>query len=797
MAQSKIKQNQLALSTNPGSLIVSDSSNIFAIKSPSTGADHLWFYDHSATDTVPLTLGTNLSISGTTLNATAGAGGYATVQEEGSTVGASNTTINFIGSGITAADAGSGVTSVTINTFLNTLATAGNINLATVVTGVLPVANGGTGANTLTGLLQGNGTSAVTAISNSSTVGQVLRVTGTSTYAWGALDLSDTDAITGDLPYGNLAQLAGLSVLGKAGTGLGDVAAITASVGGQILRHDGTNLSFGAITLSNAASVTGVLAISNGGTGSATQNFVDLSNTQTIDGAKTFSSNITINGTPSANTDAATVGWVLNNVAGLKSGSARGATASILTATAQTSTTITLGGTSFTHDGVTYANDETILVKDSVTGGSGGTFNNGVYKVGGVGTSVVLTRVDWMNTAGEIDGVYVLIQDGSTNAGTLWFTVSEVTTLGTDAISFTQITTSGTMGGTASANKVAFGSGPNTLTSDTNFHFESGQLLIGTATLETSNKLTTKGAGTGGTTFGYRHLDSGNTKVFSVADNGTIVIGSTNPLTIANNELSRAEDIDINSTSATTSIRLFNTGSTSTAGNVVEINPTVNKNHTSGSHVELSTLGSYTVGTGTGNFTGFRFGNTINQSGGTGIVRGIHINPTLTAAQDFRGVEITASATQYALWTTAGKVRFDLGSDAQGDLLVRGSGGNLERLAAGSTAGHVLTSNGAGAAPSYQAAAGGATVTRAYKTGATTDTFDLDSGTAVTDIDGTNVAFTTSGISADKIFVVRNGVTLSQSGTVTRDYTLNTSTGVLVLAYAMTSDENLMVYKIV
>lgn len=66
------------------------------------------------------------------------------------------------------------------------------------------VAQGGTGTNTLTGLLQGNGTSAFTAITNSSTVGQVLRTTGTSTYAWGALDLADTDATTGNLPVSRL-----------------------------------------------------------------------------------------------------------------------------------------------------------------------------------------------------------------------------------------------------------------------------------------------------------------------------------------------------------------------------------------------------------------------------------------------------------------------------------------------------------------------------------------------------------------------------------------------------------------
>lgn len=67
------------------------------------------------------------------------------------------------------------------------------------------VADGGTGASTLTGLLQGNGTSAITGITNSSTVGQVLRTTGASTYAWGAVDLADTDAVTGVLPAANVA----------------------------------------------------------------------------------------------------------------------------------------------------------------------------------------------------------------------------------------------------------------------------------------------------------------------------------------------------------------------------------------------------------------------------------------------------------------------------------------------------------------------------------------------------------------------------------------------------------------
>lgn len=88
----------------------------------------------------------------------------------------------------------SGTTTVTLPTSGTLLSTA------TAVT----VAQGGTGAATLTGLLQGNGTSAITAITNSTTVGQCLRVTGSNTYAWGALDLADGDAITGNLPVGNL-----------------------------------------------------------------------------------------------------------------------------------------------------------------------------------------------------------------------------------------------------------------------------------------------------------------------------------------------------------------------------------------------------------------------------------------------------------------------------------------------------------------------------------------------------------------------------------------------------------------
>ena len=69
--------------------------------------------------------------------------------------------------------------------------------------GTLSQLYGGTGASNLSGILQGNGAgSPYTAVSGS-TVGQVLRVTGANAYAWGALDLANVNSVTGVLPIAN------------------------------------------------------------------------------------------------------------------------------------------------------------------------------------------------------------------------------------------------------------------------------------------------------------------------------------------------------------------------------------------------------------------------------------------------------------------------------------------------------------------------------------------------------------------------------------------------------------------
>lgn len=168
------------------------------------------------------------------------------------------------------------------------VATCASVSLTADVTGTLPVANGGTGATTLTGMLQGNGTSAVTALT-STTAGQVLRVTGSNTFGFGAVDLDDSDAVTGTLGVANggtnLSSGTSGGVLGYTASGtIASSVALTQYnlvIGGGAgatpvpLGSTGTSTQVlhgnasGAPTWSGvtAADISGTVAAANGGTG--------------------------------------------------------------------------------------------------------------------------------------------------------------------------------------------------------------------------------------------------------------------------------------------------------------------------------------------------------------------------------------------------------------------------------------------------------------------------------------------------------------------------------------------------
>ena len=73
-----------------------------------------------------------------------------------------------------------------------------------------------------------------------------------------------------------LRQSAGLSVIGRSTNSTGNVADITAASDYQVLRRSGTSIGFGAIDLSQSGAVTGTLPTGNGGTGLATYTAGDI-----------------------------------------------------------------------------------------------------------------------------------------------------------------------------------------------------------------------------------------------------------------------------------------------------------------------------------------------------------------------------------------------------------------------------------------------------------------------------------------------------------------------------------------
>jgi hypothetical protein len=120
--------------------------------------------------------------------------------------------------------------------------------------------------------------------------------------------------------------------------------------------------------------------------------------------------------------DAATRAWVLANVSG--------GIVSSSTAKAATTVNITLSGTQ-TVDGIALSVADICLVKNQTTPSG-----NGVYTV----ASGAWTRIPAMDTWAEVPGMLVTVQQGTTNADTLWLSTADAGgTLGTTSITFVQL----------------------------------------------------------------------------------------------------------------------------------------------------------------------------------------------------------------------------------------------------------------------------------------------------------------------------------------------------------------------
>lgn len=99
-----------------------------------------------------------------------------------------------------------------------------------------------------------------------------------------------------------------------------------------------------------------------------------------------------------------------------------------------------------------------------------------------------------------------------------------------------------------------------------------------------------------------------------------------------------------NSTSSTAAINIYNTTNAGTATAGIVFGNGTNFTQTSGTRNYVNLNNGFAPTSGTAVHNSMAFTGTFNQTGGAnGITRGIHLNQTLTAVTDFRGIDIAYS----------------------------------------------------------------------------------------------------------------------------------------------------------
>ena len=301
----------------------------------------------------------------------------------------------------------------------------GKVGLTTHVSGTLPVANGGTGAATLTGYVKGTGTTAMTAAATiptsdlSGTVAATNGGTGQTVYA------------VGDLLYASTT-----TALSK----LADVATGNALISGGV----GVAPSWGKIGLTTH--VSGTLGLANGGT-----NGTDAATARTGIGATTVGGNFFTLTNPSAITfprinadntvsalDAASFRTAIGAGSGggsVTSVSFTGGIVSVATATTTPALTVagTSGGIPYFSSGTTWASSAALAANALVVGGGAGAAPATVT----TGTSVVTALGVAVGSAGAVvvNGGAL----GTPSSGAL----TNCTADGTNAVGFKKVPQSG------------------------------------------------------------------------------------------------------------------------------------------------------------------------------------------------------------------------------------------------------------------------------------------------------------------------------------------------------------------
>lgn len=164
------------------------------------------------------------------------------------------------------------------------------------------------------------------------------------------------------------------------------------------------------------------------------------------------------------------------------------------------------------------------------------------------------------------------------------------------------------------------------------------------------------------------NMTIGGSNVFGVRTDSAIMMGSTA------NVLIGGAVVTTGAVSNSGAAVVIASSAGSNAGYGLWVSQNSTRSYTSSAGGAVTMGGTFAPTSGTGVYNHLNINPTINQTGGAnGITRGILIDPTLTAAADFRAIEVTAGRSVFA-----GRVQFGRGADVTAaNNLTLGAGGNV------------------------------------------------------------------------------------------------------------------------
>jgi hypothetical protein len=321
--------------------------------------------------------------------------------------------------------------------------TSGAITLG----GTLNVASGGTGANTLTGYVYGNGTGAMTAsttipttnlsgtVTNAQLANSAITINGSSVSLGGSVAVTAT--ATNALTIGT----------GLSGTSYNGSAPVTIAIDSTVATLTGTQ------TLTNKTISGSTNTLSNIANASLTNSSLTIGTTAIALGASSLTlgglTSVAVTQDPTSALQLATKQYVDAVAEGLHVHAAcaaattgtlasiTGGTVTYNNGTAGVGATLTLSVALTTLDGYTLLNGDRVLVKNEATQA-----NNGIYTWATGGT--VLTRATDFDTAVEMaSGDFTFITNGTLYANTGWVQTDPVTTVGTSLVVWVQFSGAG------------------------------------------------------------------------------------------------------------------------------------------------------------------------------------------------------------------------------------------------------------------------------------------------------------------------------------------------------------------